>query len=103
MAFPRSPDCPSRAVGCGVMTDPDAGPNRSELLRGWDDRVAKVVRVFVSGDAALAIVDTNGDAREIVLEPWERQGSRWSPTGFASSFGTSNAGRSGGIVFAAGE
>jgi hypothetical protein len=85
------------------MTDPEAGPSRSELLGGWDERFAKVVRVFVAGDVALAIVDTNGDAREVMLEPWEREGGRWLPTGSTSAFGVSNAGRSGGTVFAAGE
>jgi hypothetical protein len=85
------------------MTEPKSRPSVSELLGGWDDRSARVVRVFVDGDIALALVDSNGDGARVMLEPWEREGSRWMSTGFSTSFGADNAGRIGGIVFAAGE
>ena len=85
------------------MNQPNSAPSVSELLGGWDGRSAKVVRVFVDGDIALALVDSNGDGSQVMLEPWEHEGNRWVSTGFSTSFSADDAGRIGGIVFAAGE
>jgi hypothetical protein len=67
-----------------------------------------VVRLFVADVVALAIVDTNGDNAELMVEAWHRDGGRWSPES-STSFGSIGrgeigwaAGRSGQVVWAAG-
>lgn len=75
-----------------VMNDapdiPIDGPTNDEILAGgWNPKYARVLRVEVSRNVAVALVDGNGDGAEIEMEHWWKVEGRWryvSSTGFGS-------------------
>jgi len=50
------------------------------LLGGWDDRYACVRATATRDDMAAAIVDSNGDSRDVDLDLYRWTGDRWEET-----------------------